>query len=149
MANLFSTVLIEAWPVIAKALAPDGDLIVSGILATQAWEVFTAAAANGLGFTKVITKGKWVTARGGHLEDLIAKAKIADPRQTGLFIVARAMQHPAPCPLRCFTNPIATRRCANTRSVSRMNTPPPLSLATSRASPSPATARCRTASPQR
>ncbi len=72
MANLFSTVLIEAWPVIAKSLAPGGDLIVSGILATQAWEVFTAAAAHGLGFTTVITKGKWVTARGGHLNDLIA-----------------------------------------------------------------------------
>jgi ribosomal protein L11 methyltransferase len=75
MANLFSTVLIEAWPVIAKSLAPGGDLIVSGILATQAWDVFTAAASNGLGFTKVITKGKWVTARGGHLVDLIAKEK--------------------------------------------------------------------------
>lgn len=72
MANLFSSVLIEAWPVIAKTLAPAGDLIVSGILATQAWEVFTAAAANGLGFTKVITKGKWVTAHGGHLDHLIA-----------------------------------------------------------------------------
>ncbi len=70
MANLFSTVLIEAWPVIAKSLAPKGTLIVSGILATQAWEVFTAAAAEGLGFSKVIKKGKWVTARGGHMEDL-------------------------------------------------------------------------------
>lgn len=72
MANLFSTILIEAWPVIAKSLAPGGDLIVSGILATQAWDVFKAAAANGLGFTKVIKKGKWVTAHGGHLTDLIA-----------------------------------------------------------------------------
>jgi ribosomal protein L11 methyltransferase len=72
MANLFSTVLIEAWPVIAKSLAPKGDLIVSGILATQAWDVFKAAAGNGLGFTKVVTKGKWVTAHGGHLVDLIA-----------------------------------------------------------------------------
>jgi ribosomal protein L11 methyltransferase len=72
LANLFSTVLIEAWPVIAKALAPGGDLIVSGILHSQAWDVFTAAAANGIGFTKVIKKGKWVTARGGHLTDLIA-----------------------------------------------------------------------------
>jgi ribosomal protein L11 methyltransferase len=72
LANLFSTVLIEAWPVIAKALAPGGDLIVSGILASQAWDVFTAAAANGIGFRKVIRKGKWVTARGGHLADLIA-----------------------------------------------------------------------------
>ena len=72
MANLFSTVLIDAWPVIAKALAPAGDLIVSGILVSQAWEVFTAAAGHGLGFTKVVTKGKWVTARGGRLDDLIA-----------------------------------------------------------------------------
>lgn len=73
MANLFSTVLIQAWPVIAKSLAPKGDLIVSGILASQAWEVFKAAAASGLGFTKVIKKGKWVTAHGGHLADLIEK----------------------------------------------------------------------------
>jgi len=72
-ANLFSTVLIDAWPVIAKALAPGGELIVSGILASQAWEVFTAAASNGLGFIRVIKKGKWVTARGGHLADLIAR----------------------------------------------------------------------------
>ena len=73
MANLFSTVLIEAWPVIAKTLSPGGDLIVSGILATQAWEVFTEAAASGLGFTKVTRRGKWVTARGGHLKDLVEK----------------------------------------------------------------------------
>ena len=72
-ANLFSTVLIKAWPVLAKALAPGGELIVSGILASQAWEVFTTAASNGLGFAKVVRKGKWVTARGGHLADLIAK----------------------------------------------------------------------------
>jgi ribosomal protein L11 methyltransferase len=75
LANLFSTVLIQAWPVIAKALAPDGDLIVSGILHSQAWEVFTAAAANGLGFTHVVRKGKWITARGGHFTDLIAAGR--------------------------------------------------------------------------
>lgn len=72
LANLFSTVLIEAWPVIARTLAPGGDLIVSGILASQAWEVFTAAAASGLGFHQVVRKGKWVTARGRHLDDLLA-----------------------------------------------------------------------------
>ena len=72
LANLFSTVHIEAWPVIAKSLAPGGDLIVSGILASQAWDVFTAAAGSGLGFTQVVRKGKWVTARGGHMVDLIA-----------------------------------------------------------------------------
>lgn len=73
MANLFSTVLIAAWPVIAKSLAPRGNLIVSGILASQGWEVFKAAASSGLGFTKVVQKGKWVTAHGGHLVDLIAR----------------------------------------------------------------------------
>jgi len=71
VANIFSTVLIEAWPVIARALAPGGDLIVSGILASQAWDCFTAAAQHGLGFPKVIKKGKWVTAHGGHLHDLV------------------------------------------------------------------------------
>lgn len=70
LANIFSTVLIQAWPVIAKSLAPGGDLIVSGILATQAWDVFTAAAQHGLGFTQVVRKGKWVSARGGHMVDL-------------------------------------------------------------------------------
>lgn len=69
-ANLFSTVLIEAWPVIAKSLAKGGDLVVSGILATQAWNVFEAAAQHGLGFSKIIKKGKWVTARGGWFDDL-------------------------------------------------------------------------------
>ncbi len=72
-ANLFSSVLIEAWPVIAKSLAPGGDLIVSGILATQAWEVFKAGAGEGLAFPKVIRKGKWVSARGGHMADLMGQ----------------------------------------------------------------------------
>lgn len=73
LANLFATVLIEAWPVIARALAPGGDLVVSGILASQAWEVFTEAMGSGLGFTKVVRKGRWVTARGGHLRDLLER----------------------------------------------------------------------------
>jgi ribosomal protein L11 methyltransferase len=81
VANLFSTVLIQAWPVVAKSLAAGGDLIVSGILATQAWEVFTAAARAGLGFTQVVRKGKWVSARGGHLADLIAAESQAAARE--------------------------------------------------------------------
>jgi ribosomal protein L11 methyltransferase len=48
-------------------------LIVSGILASQAWDVFTAAASNGIGFTNVVRKGKWVTARGGRMVDLEGK----------------------------------------------------------------------------
>ena len=73
LANIFSTVLIKAWPTIAKSLAKGGDLVVSGILAGQAWDVFEAAAKEGLGFSKVSKKGKWVTARGGHFEDLVKK----------------------------------------------------------------------------
>lgn len=70
LANLFSTVLIEAFPVIGKLLKPGGDLVLSGILAEQAWEVFEAAAGAGLGFPQVVRKGKWVTARGGWMADL-------------------------------------------------------------------------------
>jgi ribosomal protein L11 methyltransferase len=70
LANLFSTVLIEAWPVIAKSMGKGCDLVVSGILATQAWEVFESAAKQGIGFTKVVKKGKWVSARGGWFEDI-------------------------------------------------------------------------------
>lgn len=75
LANIFSTVLIQAWPTIVKTIAPGGDLIVSGILHSQAWDVFTAAASNGIGFTKVVRKGKWVTARGGLMRDLVVKAE--------------------------------------------------------------------------
>ena len=71
LANIFSTVLIQAWPTIAKSLAKGGDLVVSGILASQAWDVFEAAAKEGLGFSTVSKKGKWVTARGGWFEDLV------------------------------------------------------------------------------
>ncbi|GAA5480922.1 50S ribosomal protein L11 methyltransferase [Haloferula sargassicola] len=70
LANIFSKVLIQAFPVIAKTLAPGGSLVLSGILATQAWEVFEAAAGHGLGFPKVVKKGKWVTAQGGWMHDL-------------------------------------------------------------------------------
>lgn len=73
LANIFSTVLIQAFPVIGKMLAPGGDLVLSGILASQAWDVFEAAAKNGLGFPQVVKKGKWVTARGGWMRDLNAR----------------------------------------------------------------------------
>lgn len=72
LANLFSTVLIRAFPVIGKVLKPGGDLVLSGILADQAWEVFEAAAGAGLGFPEVVRRGKWVTARGGWMADLVA-----------------------------------------------------------------------------
>lgn len=71
VANLFSTILIQAFPVMTKLLKPGGEIVVSGILASQAWDVFTAAAEHGFGFPTVIRKGKWVTARGAWMEDLV------------------------------------------------------------------------------
>jgi len=64
VANMFSTILQQAFPTIAKAIPKNGDLVVSGILRDQ-WEPTKEAAhACGLVFTKVTRKGKWVTARG-------------------------------------------------------------------------------------
>jgi ribosomal protein L11 methyltransferase len=71
VANLFSTILIQAFPVITQLVKPGGELVISGILASQAWDVFTAAAAHGFGFPVVVRKGKWVTARGAWMNDLV------------------------------------------------------------------------------
>lgn len=70
LANIFSSVLIEAFPVIARLVRPGGELVLSGILKSQAWEVFEAGAGAGFGFPVVVTRGKWVSARGGWLSDL-------------------------------------------------------------------------------
>jgi ribosomal protein L11 methyltransferase len=68
IANLFSTTLQQAFTIIAKSLHDDGDLVVSGILAEQ-WEATHDAAQDaGLELSKVIRKGKWVSARGGKIK---------------------------------------------------------------------------------
>lgn len=63
VANLFSTVLIEALPLIAEWVEAGGCLILSGILADQ-WEAVRAKAEEvGFGLEEMKRKGKWVTAR--------------------------------------------------------------------------------------
>ena len=62
--NLFSTILQKAFPILKSALAPEGTIVVSGILATQGEETKAAAEAAGLEFIEVKKKGKWVSARG-------------------------------------------------------------------------------------
>lgn len=63
VANMFSTILQEAFPTIVSAMKKDGDLVVSGILADQ-WEVTEQWGEDaGLEFDEVVKKGKWVTAR--------------------------------------------------------------------------------------
>ncbi len=59
-ANLFSELLVRLLPpVIAPAVALDGDLILSGVLATQANEVITAVQATGLTLVTVKSRGRW------------------------------------------------------------------------------------------
>lgn len=64
VANLFSTILQKAFPRIVRTMAPDAQLIISGILATQWDDTRAAGEAAGLEFTQLIKRGKWVTARG-------------------------------------------------------------------------------------
>jgi len=65
-ANLFSTVLEQAFPTLVKALAKDGRLIISGILKDHADSCLAAGEKAGLHFEKIIRKGKWVTALAVH-----------------------------------------------------------------------------------
>lgn len=63
-ANMFSTILQQAFPTIASALEDNGDLIISGILHEQWDETRKVAETNGLQFSQIVRKGKWITARG-------------------------------------------------------------------------------------
>ena len=59
-ANLFSELLIRLMPgIIAPVLAPGGDLILSGVLSTQAEEVIAAAQAQGLTLRTTKHRGRW------------------------------------------------------------------------------------------
>ena len=60
LANLFSGVLVEAAPRIARALAPGGELWLSGVLRSQDGEVSAAYRATGLQHLRTTTRGKWV-----------------------------------------------------------------------------------------
>ena len=59
-ANLFSELLIRLMRrVIAPAVAPGGDLILSGVLATQADEVTNSVRTCGLNLVRVKRRGRW------------------------------------------------------------------------------------------
>lgn len=64
LANLFSAVLVKAFPQLVAAMKPEGAiLIISGILNTQAEETLLAAQQAGLKILKVVSRGKWTTAK--------------------------------------------------------------------------------------
>jgi ribosomal protein L11 methyltransferase len=60
LANLFSGVLIEAAPRIARALAPGGELWLSGVLRSQDDEVAAAYRLAGLRHLRTAIRGKWI-----------------------------------------------------------------------------------------
>lgn len=68
VANMFSTILQQAFPVIVESMEKNADIIISGILRQQWEETQTVAKNNNLTFSKIVRKGKWVTARGKRVK---------------------------------------------------------------------------------
>ncbi len=62
-ANLFSDLLEVLFPRFPTHLAPDGELILSGFLATQADSIAKHAAAAGLPLAATVKRGKWMAGR--------------------------------------------------------------------------------------
>ncbi len=73
LANVYGPILIGAAASIAAAVAPGGNLILSGILEEQAPAVTKAFKAQGLRIERIVRRGKWVTC----LTSKPAKAKKA------------------------------------------------------------------------
>ena len=63
-ANIFADVLEAVLPKLAKAVKPDGVILLSGILKDQAPACLEAGEKVGFVFDPVVKKGKWVTAVG-------------------------------------------------------------------------------------
>lgn len=64
-ANLFSELLIELMPAIPAALAPGGEIILSGFLTSQTRDVVEASRKCGVPLTDFLRRGKWVAGRSG------------------------------------------------------------------------------------
>ena len=61
LANLFSGILVEAAPQIARSVSSNGELWLSGILATQQQrEVVAAYRGQGLRLMRTVQRGKWI-----------------------------------------------------------------------------------------
>ena len=63
LANLFSGILIEAAPAIVAAMAPGGELWLSGILRKQSDEVARAYRRSGVRLIGSVSRGKWMLLR--------------------------------------------------------------------------------------
>ncbi|WP_234185942.1 50S ribosomal protein L11 methyltransferase [Shinella sp. NM-101] len=66
IANILARPLMRMAPQLADRLAPNGDVILSGILASQRWKVLAAYNGAGLRHVKTIWREGWVTI---HLDN--------------------------------------------------------------------------------
>ena len=62
VANLFAGVLAQALPAMARAIAPEGRLVLSGILREQCQDALAAAEGAGFRLKDLRPRGKWCTA---------------------------------------------------------------------------------------
>jgi ribosomal protein L11 methyltransferase len=60
LANLFSGILAEAAPQIARSVSPGGQLWLSGILKSQQQEVIAAYREQGMTLIRTVHRGRWV-----------------------------------------------------------------------------------------
>lgn len=63
-ANIFFDILVDIFPKLVRSVKPDGIVLISGILATQADECLASGRREGLVFDRIVRKGKWVSASG-------------------------------------------------------------------------------------
>jgi ribosomal protein L11 methyltransferase len=66
IANILARPLIRMAPQLATHLAPGGDVILSGILASQRWKVIAAYNGAGLAHVRTIWRNGWVTIHLRH-----------------------------------------------------------------------------------
>ncbi|MFN0125322.1 MAG: 50S ribosomal protein L11 methyltransferase [Verrucomicrobiales bacterium] len=62
LANIFADVLTASFPKMKRLLAPDGLLILSGILDKSAPALLDEGQRHGFEFRQILKRGKWVTA---------------------------------------------------------------------------------------
>lgn len=74
-ANLFSNLLLRVMPKLRRALAEDGDLIVSGLLADQAGAVLATAKMAGLEAVEMRRRGRWRAIHLRHRAKAVAKRR--------------------------------------------------------------------------
>jgi ribosomal protein L11 methyltransferase len=66
LANLLANLIVDLMPDLARLLAPDGRLVLSGLLSGQGDRVEAALAAQGLRAVEHVGRGMWLTLEAGR-----------------------------------------------------------------------------------